>query len=675
MSDFRKSLIVYILLVSLLAAPLQTFAAEVSACGGCSVPNSHPDAWRFYDKIRSFPNWTGNYYKEDNNCKEVHYKRVSLGGQNNAWVDSSDIHYHISHGGSRWDAHYGKWLTAILFEDGTSLVPSEARVAWGDTDLEWIGLRNCTLLNNASKAYWANAMNKLHLLLGFKTNSSKHDNFGKKWANKMKKTTILWWTIPGQTVTQAWFNATDETQPSGTTARVLAETFNCYNDHLWYNGSTSSDPPVDNWYWWWDHTAGSPEYLAVNSLETMNVYEVVPRTVNEAYVQQVGRAFDLTSEVGDLCETLVMADVSDPANPKVLEVSKATGHFYFHDDGKLFLANPDVRQFDPKLAEGRALQFLEEFGLLPQDVGASDVEFDTLTEESRDEGEVRQTLYANTNAVFARQLPGDPTTGQMVSVAGAGARLKVYLFDDGQNGEVMGAMGNWREVRRIGEIPVNDGQTAWSFFDRYGEKIAITPTFVEYDKAIPNDETATQGYYELPGQVHQTELIPVWIFEVEYYMEDRLVLTADTFIPAAMSYLPPVVEIIKPAEFKTFEHGEMVDFDCQVEEGFGTTPYSYNWESSVDGFLSTQKRFQTDLLSVHCPDESLDCSPLPHTITVTVTDAKEFQANDSIQITVIGPCDECADPADLNHSGTVDMKDLAHWADRYLTHTGHTGPR
>jgi len=359
-------------------------------------------------------------------------------------------------------------------------------------------------------------------------------------------------------------------------------------------------------------------------------------------------------------------------NPKVLEVSKTTGHFYFHDDGKLFLANPDVGHFDPRLAEGRALQFLEEFGLLPQDVGASDVEFDTLTEESRDdEPTVRQTLYANTNAVFARQLPGDPTGGQMVSVAGAGARLKVYLYDDGEHGDIIGAMGNWRNVEVIGSIPVNNSEDTWSFFDKYGEKIAITPTFVEYDKAVPNYETATQGYYELPGQVHQTELIPVWIFEVEYYMEDRLVLTTDTFISAAMSYLPPVVEIIKPAEFKNFEHGEMVDFDCQVEEGFGTTPYSYNWESSVDGFLSTQKSFQTDQLSVHCPDESLDCSPLPHTITVTVTDRKEFQATDSIQITVIGPCDECADPADLNRSGMVDMKDLAHWANRYLTQTGH----
>jgi len=670
MIDIRKFLIACLVVVTFLAANVETFAWEVSACGGCSVPDSHPDAWRFYDRIRSFSGWTGNYYKQDTNCKEIHYKRMALGGQNNSWVDSSDIHYHISHGGSRWDAYYDKWLTAVLFEDGTNLVPSEARLAWGDTDLEWIAFRNCTLLNNTSKGYWANAMNRLHLLLGFKTNSSKHNNFGKIWANKMKKTTILWWTIPGQTVTQAWFNATDATQPSGTTARVLAEVHNNYNDHLWGNGYVSPDPPVDNWYWWWDHTAGSPEYLAVNNLETMNVYEVVPRTVDERYVQQIGTAFGLTGEVGDLCESLVMADLRDPDSPKVLEVSKTTGHFYFHDDGKLFLFNPDVQQFPPDQAVERSESFLRQYDLFPaNEVGEATAEFDTITEEGRDKGTVRQTFYQNTNAVFARQLPGDPIGQEMVSVAGAGARLKVYLFDKGL---VMGAMGKWREVVKIGEIPVfKDGQTAWSFFDRFGEKIAITPTFVEYDKAVPNYETATQGYYELPGETYQTELIPVWIFEVDYYMEDRLVLTADTFIPAANSYLPPVVTIIRPKNGESFNYGETIVFDCQVEEEFGTPPYSFRWESNVDGVLSTMQSFASSSLSVHCPDRSCDCRPLPHTITVTATDAKGFDSSHSVQIMVIGDCGECEDCADLNSDNAVDMKDLAHWANRYLTQSGH----
>jgi len=673
MTIFKNPLIVCIVVAMVfLLFPLKAEAYEVSSAGGCSVPNSHPDAWRFYDTIRSFPGWTGNFYKQDTNSKEIQYKRVSLGGQNNSWIDSSDIHYHISHGGTRWDSYYGKDLTAIIFEDGATLVPSEARSAWGDTDLEWIGLRNCKLLNNASKGYWANAMNRLHLLLGFKTNSSKQDNFGKIWAQKMRKTTIhiLWWTItiPSQTVTQAWFSATDATQPSGTTARVLAEVHNNYNDHLWGNGYTSSDPSVDGWYWYWDHVAGSPPYIRENRLQAMTVYEVVPRTVDEQYVKTIGRAFGLTGEVGDMCNTLVMGDLNDPANPKIMEISKTTGHFNFHNDGKLFVADLNAKHFPPEQAPEVAQSFLQEYKLLPQDAGAFSVEWDTITEEDRDSGEIRTTLNQNTNVVYARHIPGDPAGGAMVSVAGAGARLKVYIAEDGG---IMGGMGNWRNIEPMEAIPVNDSKRTWAYFDRYGNKVAIEPAPVRYDEAIPNYETATQLYYEYPAQTYQTELIPCWMFEVEYYLEGKLVLTADTFIPAAERYIPPVVEIIKPAEFETFNEGDMIGFDCQVEAGLGTPPYTYKWESSVDGLLSTQQAFQTDLLSVHCPNISLDCSPLPHTISVTVMDSKGIKSTDAISITVEGPCDECTHSADLNHDGIVDLVDLAHHASRHLMQSGH----
>ncbi len=678
MTNFKNPLIVCaVVAMVFLLFPLKAEAYEVSSVGGCSVPNSHPDAWRFYYTIKSFPGWTGNFYKQDTNSKEIHYKRMSLGGQNNAWVDSSDIHYHISHGGTRWDSYYGKDLTAIIFEDGDTLVPSEARRAWGDTDLEWIGFRNCKLLNNASKGYWANAMNRLHLLLGFKTNSSKQDNFGKIWAQKMRKTTIniLWWTItiPGQTVTQAWFSATDATQPSGTTARVLAEVHNNYNDHLWGNGYTSSDPSANGWYWYWDHVAGSPPYLPVSGapLQTMIVYEVVPRTVDKTYVQTIGRAFGLTGEVGQMCDSLVMADLNDPANPKIMEISKTTGHFNFHNDGRLFVADLNARAFPESQAPDVAQSFLQQHGLLPQDAGAFSVEFDTITEQEQTDGvdgRVRQTLNQNTSVVYARQITASPAGGPPVSVAGAGARLKVYLAEDGT---VMGAMGNWRDIEPMEAISVNDSQKTWSLFVSYGDKVAIEPVLVDYDEAIPDFETATQAYYEYSSHTYQTELIPCWIFEVDYLLAGRLVLTADTFIPAALRYVPPVVEIIKPAEFDTFNEGDTVDFDCQVEEAFGTPPYTFKWESSVDGVFSTRQAFQINLLSVHCPNISLDCRPLPHTITVTVTDAKGIKATDTITITVDGPCDECTYSADLNGDNVVDIKDLALHAARHLMQTGH----
>ena len=667
MSDFRKSLIVCFVVASFVIAPLQTFAWQSSGCGGCNGSYFETCVDRFNNKVDSFSGWGQQFSLGCSSCSEDYYKSSSYGGSENSWVDSTDIHFRNSHCGSAWDSYWGKTLSSIPFTDG-SVTPGEARRAWGDYDLEWMAVKCCSLLRDSSKAYWYTTFDGLHLMLGFKTSSYGATNFGRDWAQRMKKTTIhiLWWTwtIPGQTVTQAWFNTTDATQPSGTVARVLAEVHNNYNDHLWGQGYVSSDPSYNGWYWWWDHVAGSPPYLPVNSLTTMNVYRVVPRTVNEEYVQDIGKAFGLQGEVGDLCDTLVMADLSDPDNPKVLKVSKGSGQFYFQNQGKLFAANPDAGQYPPEQAERLATSFLEEYGLLPQDAKDSSVEFDTLTEENAETGEIGKKLFQNTNVVYARQLPGDPAGGQMVSVAGAGARLKVYIAE---NGEVMGAMGKWRIVEPMGSIPVNDSRKTWSYFEEHGEALSPAKAQVAYNRAVPNHTEATQGYYEHPGSAEQPELIPCWIIPVEYYQDDTLILRADTFIPAAESYFPPVVKILKPAEFETFNQGDMVDFDCQVEEGFGATPYYYSWESDVDGVLSTQKSFQTEMLSVNCPDTSCDCSPLPHTISLTVTDSKGAEAEDFVVITIKGECDECTDCADLNRDNIVDLKDVAIQLNRYLT--------
>jgi len=670
MSDFRKSLIVCVVVASFVIAPLQTFAWQCSGCGGCGAAYFYTCADRFCDKVDSFSGWSQQFCLGCSSCSQNYYMRSAVGGSENSWVDSTDIHFRNSHCGSAWDSFWGKTLSSIPFTDG-SVTPGEAYRSWGDYDLEWIASKCCSLLRDDSRAYWYTTFDGLHLMLGFKTSSYGATNFGRKWANRMKKTTIWWWTWPGQTVTQAWFNTTDETQPSGTTARVLAEVHNNYNDHLWGQGYVSSDPTYNGWYWYWDHVAGSPPYLTVNNLTTMNVYKIVPRNVDEQYVQGIGEAFGLTGEVGDTCDSLVMADLSDEKNPKVLQVSKASGQYYFQNQGKLFAADLNAGQFPPEQAESEARNFLQEYKLLPNDAGAFTVEFDTIVEES-DNGVERQRLFQNTNVVYARHLSGDPAGGQMVSVAGAGARLKVYLSEQG---EVMGGMGNWRNVEPMGEIQVNDSQETWSFFEEHGEAISPVKAQVQYDEAIPNYETATQGYYEHSGREFQQELIPCWIFEVEYYLEGELVTKADTFIPAAESYFPPVVTIIKPKNGETFSSGETIVFDCKVVDGFGTKPYSFSWESSVDGMLSTQKSFQTDSLSVHCPDTSCDCSPLPHTITLTATDAKGLESSDSVQITVKGECDECTDCADLDRNTIVDLRDLAIYADRYLTQTGHTGPR
>ncbi|MHC4546134.1 MAG: DUF6345 domain-containing protein [Planctomycetota bacterium] len=499
MNGFRKSLIVcFVVVLVFLLSSIKTLAHGVSAAEGCSVPNVHPDARGFLDTIKSFPNWTEHYYKEAFNCFEIQYKRTDSGGANNCFIDGSDIHYLVGHGATRGDEYYHKDLTAIIFEDGSILVPSAARGAWGDKDLEWIGFRNCNLLDSASRKYWAKAMNGVRLILGFRTSCYTHNSFGKIWAQKMHTTKKydnngLAAIIPGQTVTQAWFSATDATQPSGTTACVIAETQNNYNDHLWGEGYTNLyDPPWTSQKHFWCHTVPYPQFEDVNGLGTMKVYEVVPRDVNEAYVRQIGAAFGLAAEpVVQMCDSLVMADLSDSNNPRILEVSRMTGHFNYHEDGKLFVADSNMGRCPNDIAPELAESFLTDHGLLPDDADAEvySVGFDTITEINIDTNDVLQTLYQNTNVAYARQIPADSRGTIKVPVAGAGARLNVYLAEDES---IIGARGNWRNIQTTSEIAVNNAMETWEFFETYGDKVAIEPVLVKYDDVTTDPPTAIQ---------------------------------------------------------------------------------------------------------------------------------------------------------------------------------------
>lgn len=141
-------------------------ANEASAGAPAWNPDADPDTRGFYDVAKNYTGWTGNFYKKYADCLADHYRSSSSGGQENSWIDTSDMHYHVSHGGNRWDPGYGKNLKSIIFEEGGYVCPSEAQNAWGDWDMEWIAFRCCSLLNDESRRYWAQTMNGLHLHSG-----------------------------------------------------------------------------------------------------------------------------------------------------------------------------------------------------------------------------------------------------------------------------------------------------------------------------------------------------------------------------------------------------------------------------------------------------------------------------------------------------------------------------
>ena len=109
--------------------------------------------------------------------------------------------------------------------------------ALGDDDLEWLAWDSCSVLDDRSAAYWYTTFDGLHLMLGFaNTMYVVYPGDGGAWGDQMQKKG--WWIFGhgAKTVTQAWFTSTDDQQPSGVRARVLAETLDNYNDYIWGQG-------------------------------------------------------------------------------------------------------------------------------------------------------------------------------------------------------------------------------------------------------------------------------------------------------------------------------------------------------------------------------------------------------------------------------------------------------
>ncbi len=562
----------FIAIVFLLLPPLLS-AYQVSAAGGCSVPNSDPDAKGFYDSISSLYYWSGNYYAKYTNCLESQYKGILYGGNDDNWLDKSDIHYHISHGDRHHDAYYNRDIIAVMFDLVDSAPPpdlkyldaSEARNSWGNIQLDWIGFRNCQLLSDPSSYYWKKTMNWSRLILGFKSNSYVQHHFGAIWAWKMKRRYYgyyLPWTFyyySAYTISHAWNSTCDWTQPWGTRSRIIAAHLIYFNDHLHTQGYVM--PPVapnskrctwDHyafypWFWWWvPSSSGQPlngketgtnsnELAHARSVELSEIYrlEVVPRAVDQTYVQSIAAAFGFAAddpliEDDDFFQmarpTEDNLDPEDPSNPSYrLTVFKKSGIYAFYHSGKMWKLETD-EQGEPIIpgiypegsAESTAYDFLTDpahVNLYPSDVYDYYVGSDRIVIEDDDTGEYNEYNILRSVA-YSRAVEGQ--AGIELPVVGAGARIKVYLDEDGS---IIGAQGNWRQVQPAGTVNVITKNEAWSNFLSNGMDAALPGIYLSYDDAQTDLESATLGYYEKPGINTQDELIPVWIFTVTFYKD------------------------------------------------------------------------------------------------------------------------------------------------------------
>jgi hypothetical protein len=624
--------------------------AYFTQCPANDIACEEPQCMGFYDEMDD-AGWGGYDSFHWGNCSAwaEDFKRSASGGTENFWIDDVDIALFCDHGTSTYDTFWGKTLSALHFgcqdPDGDCNVsPGEAYLSYGDNDLEWLAFKACSVLSDGGPApyynrgYWAATMNELHLLLGFKNSSYCDSDFGEKWAEYMLGWKFLWfWLRPPYKVTQAWFEAVDDTQPAGVCARVLAEESYFYNDYLWGKG-TVYDDYQDGDYTYWDHcvsTSPPKQVDGIDQIQTLPVYTVVDRQVDEGYImQRVAPAFPELGGAEIYSNTDYFFMVSSPmveasaVATYTLQVDKTTGSYKFRNATELWATPPmTVTLPSENEAISRAEGFFRELGwtlpgreyrngghryMVEQQIGTMEAPADASPLD-----EVTETVTpTNVSLSYGRMLDvavGTASGMRMVplSVVGPGARTVLYL---GDGGEMLGIQGGSRDVVATkAQVPIMDPDTAWGLYLE-NPAIALAPLPWAYDQIVRTGQTL--GYYEHEYTQQQSELIPAYIFTADLLgAEGNLLETGvQVYVPAATEYLPPVPSIDAPPPDSEVSIGEMVTFKGSAE--FGKEPYTFDWYSSHDGLLGSGQTLDA-ILTGAVEKGSL----VSHTITLQVTDA------------------------------------------------------
>ena len=235
---------------------------------GANLGQTRPDAEGLLQRLSvagyATPAWTPRYNYGDGNAWEIDWKLGSLGGIEDNIVDTVDLAYFSGHGSST-GFYFGRpvWDCQLTYSD--------ARLAWGTKDLDWVGISACLVLDDVHLKDWVWTMNRLRLLMGFKTVMSDVP-FGVWFGHYIRS---------GYTMTQAWFAAADRTLPHGQIARVVAEEDAYFNDRPANHTSATN---WDNDYYVRTHPVGSEpaRYVDPNEVSQMPVYTVKAMGLAEA---------------------------------------------------------------------------------------------------------------------------------------------------------------------------------------------------------------------------------------------------------------------------------------------------------------------------------------------------------------------------------------------------------
>ena len=547
--------------------------------------------------------WSQKYVYVDNNAFETDLKNEMYGGSEDQNVDSVDIAMVCIQSIVAYDQRWQIPLDSLFFGtrvDDNYLTPGDAFQAYGDQDLEWLAFDASSILSDQSKEFWALSMKGLHLLLGFQNyRVSNYFSEGGLWGRFMTGYSVC--SAP-RTVMQAWFLATDHSQPESVCARVISHGYDAFNDYLTGEGYVNPDPSLYTSKYYFDHCSTGAAYggMQVNPVQpeigNVPVVEVVPREVNEEFLSDaILPAFDLQNE--PICFDGMYYAVSQMVDgiTLTLTIDKETGGYSYQNLGKLWVS-PHISPTLPSAVE--AAQRIDDWirttpALNLPAIGYRNAGYEYLVEEIVELNQATTVtgIQQESNKVpvdvsmtYPRQLTlaaGTSNGIQQVNfpVFGPGGRLKIYL---GDGGEIIGVQGGSRDIRVTTEIVnILDPDLVWKM---YQADHGLALGEISYLADTITHATPTLGYYEMAYPIHQSELIPVWKFPANFYAEGILLgENVPIYLPAANKYLPPQASILNPADGSSFRSGEVISFEGSITGG--TPPYAVKWSSSKDGIL------------------------------------------------------------------------------------------
>lgn len=563
---------------------------------------------------------------------ERDFKRAALGGTENSYIDSVDLQFYVGHGApGLFTFDNASWT------DSTLQSSVDCNTSWGDGDNEWLALTSCQVLADSAIGSMAQCMNRQHLILGFVTNASAHNNYWDTQAYHFGR-----YLRSGYNMTQSWFKACDVAQ-RGRITRVIAEETSCFNDNPYY-GSTCTDT-LDDDYYWYTHSCGteSASQIPLDLLaDQLPVYKVAPYSLAQASedYQALGATFSLP-----VTATLQAAALGEDPNPppppgtnpffvttavsKTLEMDKGSGIYNYSDLSQMWNGAQAQQALAVKASAANTISnddarriadaFLAQHNLMPADGVFYEVVSDTVGTQAH--GAVMsasdvalQETASLLQVIYSRKLTVPVVMASGVSadlsftVVGPGAKQKVYIPTTGQVNaagvmvaDPVGVQGGWRDVEPAvnaasGEqlmatiISTDTAKALYLALDK-----EVTMNSVPLDVKSRTILSETLAYWENAPGSSQGELIPVYELKVRFVEKNTNAVTEDlVYLPASSQYMRPFARVLNapaggvaPASritltaadatksLKALGVGDAFDFTMGYNGADGT--YTYEW--------------------------------------------------------------------------------------------------